>query len=453
MFEMRQKATELGLKAWSSDLVEDLVNVNAGGTYVSPGPLEEACEERAVEISSVVHGEEDSRYRSLPGGRSLYHNAYYDSDSGSASRRAEAESKTAWKDHLNQYHTNAQEFVNAADFSECEGKSPLERAMNYVRLMSEKDLPEHSDTHGADETANPLFSSINMKGMADEINERVILVNETSMEELQDLEPGVGKEVGSEAKGSKAEIASNFTAEDWVWLRMSKKIDSLPSMVTSLSREQVADPDGREVRVRPIESWDEVNKLTPREWTYPPVLRAYRIASRVAMIREKVKTVVKRQLLYILVDGSGSMSGRKTYQAGGIVMNRLRAVKRGDAVVYVRFFDASCWKDEYHAWDEASAVKCMADVKDVYYGGGGTAIDHCARQATARVEEILGSGDQLTKPELLVVTDGQDGVSLTLNDLKGTTMHAFVLGTNQELVNIARQSGGVGIEIGGNDDY
>jgi hypothetical protein len=95
----------------------------------------------------------------------------------------------------------------------------------------------------------------------------------------------------------------------------------------------------------------------------------------------------------------------------------------------------------------------MADVKDVYYGGGGTAIDHCARQATARVEEILGSGDQLTKPELLVVTDGQDGVSLTLNDLKGTTMHAFVLGTNQELVNIARQSGGVGIEIGGNDDY
>ena len=445
MRDMKQKAEELGLKSWSADLVEDLVNVNAGGTYVSNAEIAEKCRERADELGHRVRNAGDEAFFSGPAGAKL-RVADFDGDASKAAGAA----SSRWIEHLTTYHKNAQEFVNNADFDGCEGRSPLERAMNYVRLMREKDQPDETPHHDDEATTNPLFFTDDMKQLAEEINERVQLIRDIPVEDIQDLIGGgaAGDDLESDpGMGIKSQIASDFTVEQWIWMKMSKRIDSLPGLTVSLTRQVEPDPDGREVQIRPIAGWDQMTKLTPREWTYPPMLRAYRVASRMAMVRVKVRTVEKRQLLYILVDGSGSMGGDSRYRAGGIVMNRLRAVKRGEAVVYVRFFDSTCWMEEYYAHDVPTAVKCMEDIRNVEYRGGGTAIDHCARQATERIGEILHGGEELVKPELLVVTDGQDTVKMTLNDLGGTTMHAFVLGANDTLVNIARQSGGVGISL------
>jgi uncharacterized protein with von Willebrand factor type A (vWA) domain len=126
-------------------------------------------------------------------------------------------------------------------------------------------------------------------------------------------------------------------------------------------------------------------------------------------------------------------------------MNRLKAVALGDAEIYLRFFDSSLYT-EFHAATLAEAQELMERVKSNSYSGGATDITGCAIEAQKRIEEIVSNNEQFYKPELVIVTDGYDVVSLELSDFKGTKVHAFVVqGSNDRLVEFAISTGGVGI--------
>ena len=62
-------------------------------------------------------------------------------------------------------------------------------------------------------------------------------------------------------------------------------------------------------------------------------------------------------------------------------------------------------------------------------------------------EAIVNDG-QLVRPELVIVTDGEDNVSaLMLAEFDATRLHAFVVvRKNAELVQLAQSTGGIGIE-------
>jgi hypothetical protein len=50
------------------------------------------------------------------------------------------------------------------------------------------------------------------------------------------------------------------------------------------------------------------------------------------------------------------------------------------------------------------------------------------------------------RPELVVITDGDDTINLTTKEFAGTKMHAFVVETsNDALCKVAQATGGVGI--------
>ena len=70
-------------------------------------------------------------------------------------------------------------------------------------------------------------------------------------------------------------------------------------------------------------------------------------------------------------------------------------------------------------------------------------------EAQKRIEELLKSGKMLTRPELVIVTDGQDNLSeLHREDFGLTKVHAFVVdNVRTELVEFARSTGGVGVQI------
>ena len=87
----------------------------------------------------------------------------------------------------------------------------------------------------------------------------------------------------------------------------------------------------------------------------------------------------------------------------------------------------------------------MERFQEQNFSGGSTRISSCARKAQARIEEIVAEG-KMARPELVIITDGDDKINLKPPDLKGTKMHAFVVELeNRKLTDLAVETGGVGI--------
>ena len=65
-----------------------------------------------------------------------------------------------------------------------------------------------------------------------------------------------------------------------------------------------------------------------------------------------------------------------------------------------------------------------------------------------RILEICKQDPTLTRPELVIVTDGDDNVkSLKLEQFVKTKVHAFIVDRkNDDLVEFAKATGGVGIQ-------
>ena len=81
------------------------------------------------------------------------------------------------------------------------------------------------------------------------------------------------------------------------------------------------------------------------------------------------------------------------------------------------------------------------------FSGGGTDISGCIKAAQSRIDEIMAEGGHY-RPELVIITDGDDDTSsLSLASLPGTKLHAFMVEcSNPHLAELARRSGGVGVE-------
>jgi uncharacterized protein with von Willebrand factor type A (vWA) domain len=241
-------------------------------------------------------------------------------------------------------------------------------------------------------------------------------------------------------------LAEDMARGKDVWLKVSRQLDKLARMKVAKSVKVLPDPEGDEVRVRPIAHLGEINRLQKTEWALPSVYRAYRLVSRTAMVRERVRREEKQQLLYMIIDCSGSMGdGQRIAKAGGVLMNRLKAVVAGEAQMFVRFFDSRCYEERF-ASNAAEAKEMTRRFEDKNFSGGSTNISGCVREAQRRIEEIVAEG-KVTRPELVVVTDGDDTISLTTDDLRGTKMHAFVVErSNSALTDLAIKTGGIGID-------
>ncbi|MGD8374001.1 MAG: hypothetical protein PVI21_04040 [Candidatus Woesebacteria bacterium] len=235
-------------------------------------------------------------------------------------------------------------------------------------------------------------------------------------------------------------------------LRIARKLSELAELQQDKAK-PTPDPNGEDVSLRNIEEISELGKATQSAFTLPPRLRMQRAVSGELDVRNPRTRRAQKQLLFMVVDGSGSMwfddSTIGASRAAGVVINRLEAVIKGEAELYLRFFDGGLREEEFHADSPATARELMRVVSDpAQYMGGSTEFASTLTSASRRAEEILTERG-LRDPEIVFVTDGQAPVP-NLSALGGNTLHAFQVGTteNQELSALARKSGGVGVYLG-----
>lgn len=435
--EMRAVAKAVGLGKYSRDLAADLAHIASGGSINPP---------------SAWHAEILAEAERTPPTGTDKDGSYWNHPNGKGHSRSAAAAAPHFVAKAMKYHQNVCDFLHTVEMDGVPGASPLEQAMNLLRLLSKK---QGGSGGGEGGEQLPIFTDEKVAGEkpAQELNKLLDTVESLSEDEKQLLDPdqdaGTGDADGNGDDGlQKMTLAEQMLAGKDEMLRISRNLDSLSRMQVRKQRKVEADPSGDDVRKRPIAHMGELAKVGSSDWALrqaAPSYFLYKAATEQLLVRERVVTVERKQLLYIIIDCSGSMgSGNRIYKAGGVLMNRLKAVIEGEAELYVRLFDTSL-KQEYHAGTPAEAKELIRNFTEKNYSGGSTDISGCARAAQKRIEEIVSAGATY-RPELVVITDGDDTISLTAKQFVGTKVHAFVVETsNDALVKVAQATGGVGI--------
>lgn len=434
--EMRNSSEKVGLKRYSSSLLADLANVRSGGEVLSPDSWRPAVEHQ---VAQTLRPEKNGNYR-LPNG---------------SETKSFAEATAAKVEAAVKYHSRVCDFVRTLEWDGVPGNTPLEQAANLLKLLSAK----NGGQPGGDGETLPIFQEEAGDKTAREISDVLDEVESLDKDEKDLLDPDEKEKDTTPTAGSgqgeslrKMRIAEDFLNDrgKQEMLRISRQLDSLSRMRVSRETKFTPDPEGDDVRSRAIKNLGEISKVAKPAWVTYQKSRTYfwyRAVSGQLAVRERGIRSERKQLLYIIIDCSGSMKDtpNRIPRACGVLMNRLKAAMKGDAVLYFRFFDTRLHEEHFVSTPE-EAKRAMEAVRKGSYSGRGTAIDVCAREALARIEEIVKEG-KTHRPELVVVSDGGDTVRLSAEDLASTRLHAFLVECeNRPLTDLAIKSGGVGVD-------
>ncbi len=437
--EMRAAAENVGLKRYSPSLLADLANLRAGGTVNLPSHWRPEVE---AQCAAKIRPERDGSYR-LPDGDTT---------------KSFGEATAAVAQKAVKYHSAVCDFLSQVSFDGVPGATPLGQATQLLKLLSAKQggqpggdgdtLPIFEEEAG-DSVARELASVLDEVESLDKEERELLDPEEEEQEEGEDSSPQAGSESGGSLQ--KMKIAEDFLGDrgKQEMLRVSRQLDQLSRMKVMRENKFTPDPQGDDVRNRPIRNLGEISKVAKPAWaTYQKSRTLFWLQASTGQlpVRERGIRVERKQLLYMIIDCSGSMKdGMRVPKACGVLMNRLKAVMKGDAVLYFRFFDEELHAEHFVSTPE-EAKQAMQMVRNGNFSGGGTEIDGCSRAAIERIDEIMRSG-QTHRPELVVVSDGGDTVRMRPEDLKGTRLHGFLVECeNKTLTDLAVKSGGVGID-------
>jgi len=456
-------AAELKLKVPS--FVRDVCNIAAGGQFLSQAEIASSIQEEWMSTKikkdyyngqhKFIRGDNNKAYNNFAAARSDFFK-----DKERLARRT-------------------QDSINAMPRLDVPGNTPLERSVNLINLLVKQRYGEegpHANGH-SDDILQDLLSQENVakakqnldtaRNLSDDeqdlLSQIADLKNKPEPEKGQDPDSGnggtsisAGTDTNFTAKGKRIlknamHLADSRLAEI---LAVSRKMKSFSKLRTSKIQEFTPDVEGSQVRNRAMQNYGELARMKASQYAdkvYTPHLFNYRSVTQQYMIRERGRFLEKKQLLYLLVDCSGSMTeddSSRINMAAGILINRLMAVTKGDANVYWRFFDTVA-HDVTFVDDKFKAQASISKILEQgQYEGGGTNFDNAILSAVEHIESLKETM-KYAKPEIFMVTDGGCHCSLNRKDLKGTKLHVGVVAAEHphQLKALAGATGGAYIDF------
>jgi len=446
--EMKEVATKLGVKGFAPDLVADLTNIAAGGQVSPPSAYRGEVARRVEE--QLPAPDRDGDWEIPKNVRGMFGDETHTKDRTTAI--------SARTENTMRYHQNVCDFLQSVDLGRFPGDTPLEQAMGMLKLLSQ----QKGGKGGGEGEPLPIFSeSERPEDVVESLHETMDMVKNLSDEETEMLDPdGKNWEDEKDVDGNptgKQNLNALKVAEDIVeggdkriMLDISRKLDQFTKLQVRKQKKMVPDPAGEEIRQRPIKHLGELSRVNPTAWAMRqrnPTYFLYQAVSGQLPVRERVTRIEKKQSIFILVDGSGSMNGVKHWKATGVVMNRLKAVLTGDAEVFISVFDTNLGNVK-HAGTPEEARALIKDFASSNYSGGGTDIAESVKAAHKYIEAKIKAGEALYRPEVVVLTDNDTSVTgVKPKDVEGTRVHGFAMQVaNPALVKFAQATGGVGID-------
>jgi uncharacterized protein with von Willebrand factor type A (vWA) domain len=186
--------------------------------------------------------------------------------------------------------------------------------------------------------------------------------------------------------------------------------------------ESVPFPDD-EMSIKTISNPMEILKTIPTQYAFDDDIFMQKLVKNELLIRDYQSRRFRKQVLYMLIDASGSMAGSSEIYASGLAISIVRQAISEGATYFIRHFD-----ERPH---ELHIVKTKKEAEEMInyllrnpHSGGGTNIQNAILTA---VGDITSSPDKFEKADILLISDGQDSVSLTKSDLKDIKLHTTMI--------------------------
>lgn len=239
---------------------------------------------------------------------------------------------------------------------------------------------------------------------------------------LYDLDPVISNIFGAERP---ADVPIN--RQILMDLKVKAWIESDVGMETGAEKTKKKDNQSQEKRIIDMESKEQLSKVNKTALVLPNFEDKF--IKNELKVNEKVSPKIKKQILYVILDDSGSMNSvyKQAYVRASI-LNRLEAVGKNEAELI--FYNYAV--DVYNR-------KEVKDIKDCQYlykyislrrpNAGGTNIANCLQKIVDEIkkqEVEQGYHD----PEILLICDGDDHVNPKDLDPKEVTISAILLGTD-----------------------
>ena len=344
------------------------------------------------------------------------------------------------RERLLRYHLNVRAFLvqlaKARTLDTLPGTA-LEKAAALLKMMMEK---AEQGGGGDEPDVLPIFLERDGKELGQEtaqILEATMNLDEIDEELLQEQKPGGVSPL------SVVEVAERISAKtEWELVRLSHLLDELVEMKTSLKRSRRPSPEPTLfIRSRGIRDMAELPKVARVAHGLPDHIFWQRAVERRLPVREFCALEEQKQLIYMLVDCSGSMSeDRRIVKAGGILLNRVKAVIRGEAEIYLRLYEGAP-HERMQALNPEEGRKLLEFIRDEgIYGGGST--NH-AGAIDAALEDIARESEKFHRCDIVLVTDGDSGNTQMNCQFGGVRLHVFsVAKNNPRLRKLTANSGG-----------
>jgi len=246
-------------------------------------------------------------------------------------------------------------------------------------------------------------------------------------------------------------VASRLLAEPSMeaLLRIARVANEYVAFQPRFEKKMIPAADGDQTRMRMMTAYDELPRMAPAAWAIKVASGKYfryRLATKSFMVREKIKRSDKKQLFYAMLDRSKSMQqGERIYKMLAILMNRLRAVMRREAVLGYSFFDSDV-HEEVMVNDIEEAQQEIRRLEYDFFMGDDTDINLALREGIRRIRTVVDD-IEAERPELIIVTDGDHGINVKPQELKGIVLHVFIVEEhNQDLIQLAKKTGGVALQ-------
>jgi uncharacterized protein with von Willebrand factor type A (vWA) domain len=200
------------------------------------------------------------------------------------------------------------------------------------------------------------------------------------------------------------------------------------------------------VEVEPMSTYDQLPELLPEQLLMTNDQFYHALAEQHLLILQHYEQIVKQKLLYMLLDVSGSMervmaNGMPRHVwARGVTLNLLRKALHGDAQYYMRMFDGGTY-DLYQSLNADEAARLIDLVLNLSFRGEGTNIFGALQRGCADIREQ----SSVKEAELLLITDGEDGVKYSVEKVKellgdDIRLHIAFIGTQSEVLRQAAHS-------------
>lgn len=299
--------------------------------------------------------------------------------------------------------------------------SPLNKAIQYILFLEDLHPKKEEDKESEDSgcigdtgfdpgEGSPITAASNiLKNVLEEVSKFI------SRDTFGDEALSDGTRNNTSYEGTcVAYINRKYDKSLNVTLNVAEILDEFIPSVSG--KRLIPDPSGNIIKHRKMTGIEEISAIEDDDWVDRKINPLYFIKNCIDKqynVEELFSYENKKQFVYILADGSGSMgSGDRIAKCAGVVFNRFSAVNKGLAKVWVSSFDSNLSKNIIKASSPKEAGPQFQEFRKTAYNGGGTDIGRSLMEAISRMEEeIKKEGGSLKLPEVIIITDDDSSSS------------------------------------------